>query len=292
MLGDEIGVGAAEELTGHREPAEPLGFFDARLLQQVQRTAAGADEHELRMHGQLLPGPAVTDLHDPAAVGLLGQIGDRMAEVDVGALGDMIEELLGERAEIDVGALVEPVQRDRIREVASLRHQRQSCGELGRVVDELHALEQGLGREIVVALAEVLLAFGAVGEGDVRDGVDELRRVTEDAVVDGVGPELARHLELLVDGERLVDVDVAVGGLRRVVQLAECRVSGAGVVPRVAALGGGGVELLEQADRPVGLKLSEQRSERRTHDSRTHQRDVGRDHRFRHLDSTSPGGTL
>ncbi len=211
-----------------------------------------------------------------------------MTEVDVGTLRDVVEQLLGERTEVDVGALVEPVQRDRVGEVATVRHQRETLGELGGIVDELHPpLEQRLAGQVVVALAQVLHALVTMGEGDVRDRVDELRRVAEDAVVDRVGPELARHLELLVDVERLGDVDIAVGRLGRVVELTQRRVARARVVPRVTALAGRRVEPFEQTDRPIGLQLTEERSQGGTHDARTHQRHVGLDHRFRHLDSTS-----
>jgi hypothetical protein len=85
-----------------------------------------------------------------------------------------------------------------------------------------------------------------VHEADVRDRVQEVADVGQDPVLVRVGPELPGDLELLVDVDGLGDVDAAVGVLRRVVQLAQRRVAGAGVVPRVAALGGGGVEALDQ----------------------------------------------
>ena len=210
-----------------------------------------------------------------------------MAVEDVPALADEVQQLLGERAEVDVGALGEPVERDRIGEITPSRHQRQAVGEFGRVVDELHALEEGFPRQLVVAFAQVLHTGVTVGERDMRDRIDELARAAEDALVDGVSPELARHLELLVDGDRLVDVHVTVGGLRRVVEFTQRRVTGACVVPRIAGLGGGGVETLEQRDRPIRLELLDQGTEGGAHDARTHEGHIRFDRRFRHLDSTS-----
>ncbi len=112
-------------------------------------------------------------------------------------------------------------------------------------------------------------------EAHVRDRVEEAADVGQHAVLDGVRPELARHLELLVDVHRLGDVDRAVGPLRGVVQLTQRRVAGARVVPRIAALGGGAVETLDQRDRPVRLHQPQQRAERGAHDSRADQHDVG-----------------
>ena len=91
----------------------------------------------------------------------------------------------------------------------------------------------------------------------------------------GVGPELAGHLELLIDIDRLGDLDSAVGLLRGVVQFAQRRVAGAGVIPGIAALSCGGVEAFHQRDRPVRLNHAQQRTQGRAHDSGTDQDDVG-----------------
>jgi ABC-type oligopeptide transport system ATPase subunit len=63
-------------------------------------------------------------------------------------------------------------------------------------------------------------ALGALDETDVWDRVEEAANVGEDSVLMGVGPELAGHLELLIDVDRLGDLDGAVGLLRGVVQFA------------------------------------------------------------------------
>ena len=73
-------------------------------------------------------------------------------------------------------------------------------------------------------------------EADVRDRGDELLRGPGQALADQVRPELARHLELLVDRDGLRRVDPAVRPRGRVVQLAQGGVAGAGVVPRLGAL--------------------------------------------------------
>src|SRR5699024_11357407 len=61
--------------------------------------------------------------------------------------------------------------------------------------------------------------------------------------------------------------DVAVGVLRRVVELAQGRVTGAGVVPRIRALLGDIVELLVDTDVPIGLEFGQHGAESGAHDA-------------------------
>lgn len=86
----------------------------------MQCTAAGTDEHELGVNLARLTGTTIADLDDPAAIGLLGEVGDLVAE-EHGAAGrsNVVDELFGERTEVDVGAGLGPVQRDRVGEVAA-----------------------------------------------------------------------------------------------------------------------------------------------------------------------------
>ncbi len=236
------------------------------------------DEDELRVNLAGLPRAGVADLDDPAAVGLLRQVGHLVTE-EHGATGggDVVDELLGERTEVDVRAGRGPVDGDRVGEVTTLRHQRQTLGEqLGGALGVLHAREQRVAGQRVVPGAQVLHVVGAVHEADVRNRVDEVLGIGQDPVVDGVGPELARDLELLVDVDRLGDVDGAVGlGRGGVVQLAQRGVTGSGVVPGIAALRRGGVEPLESGDRPVGLQLTQQRAEGGAHDACTDEHYIG-----------------
>ncbi len=204
------------------------------------------------------------------------QIADLMAEHGVHALLDAeCEQLPRQRPEIDVRPGLGPVQPDRIGEVPTLGHQRQPPGEFVLVVDELHGREQRVAHQGLVAPAEVVDVLGALHEADVRDGVEEAANVAHDVVLVGVGPELTGDLELLVDIDRLGDVDGAVGVLRGVVQFAQRRVAGSGVVPRVTALRGGGIEPFHQGDGPIRFDQTQQRTQRRAHDSRSDQYDVG-----------------
>lgn len=79
--------------------------------------------------------------------------------------------------------------------------------------------------------------------------------------LDERGPELAREPELPSD----LFGPGRIGGIGHVIELAQACVAGAGVVPCRAALGGQGVEALENEHRPVGLESGEERTQRRRH---------------------------
>ena len=159
-----------EELAADGEAAEALGLLDARLLQQRQCPAAGADEDELRVDLARLAGAAVEHLERPAAVGLLAQVAHLVTEQRRhAALGGVPDELAGQRTEVDVGAVLGPVQRDGLGEVALGGHQRQPAGELVVVVDELHRGEQRVLHQRLAPALEVVDVAGAVHEADVRD---------------------------------------------------------------------------------------------------------------------------
>jgi hypothetical protein len=138
-----------------------------------------------------------------------------------------------------------------------LSHQRQPAGELVLVVDVLHRREERVLDECLAPRLQIPDVVCAMHEAHVRNRVEEAAHVGQHAVLDGVGPELARHLELLVDVNGLADVDGAVGALRGVVQLTQRGVPGARVVPRIAALGGRCVEPLDERDRPVRLQQTQ-----------------------------------
>ena len=87
-------------------------------------------------------------------------------------------------------------------------------------------------------------------------------------------PELPALLELLVDRDRLGGIDRAVGRLGHVVQLAQRRVAGAGVVPRVRALQADVVESFVDDDLPVGLQLGEEGAQGGAHDAATDEHDI------------------
>jgi len=190
------------------------------------------------------------------------------------ALRGVADELSRQCPEVDVGPVLRPGQRDRIRMASSGRHQWQPPRELVVVGDEFHRREQRVVDQRDVAALQIVDVGLALDEADMRNRVEETAHIGQQPVGDRVGPKLARHLKLLVDLDRLADVDRAVGPLRGVVQLAQPCVTSACVVPRAAALGGRTDKALDQGDRPTRLYQPQERAQRGTHDSRAHQNDV------------------
>ena len=269
-------VGVAQEQARDGEAAVALTFLDAGLLQQVQGTATGAEEHELSVDGQrLFLVDAVNRVNGPGAVGLAVQVGDLVAVANLDTLGlQVINHVLGERTEVDVGTLGGPGGGDGFVALAAVHGQRCPLGNLLALGGELHALEELLLAEGVETCGQVLGVVLAEDQGHVRNRVDELG-VRQNLFFNQGGPELAGNLELLVDVQRLGGGDGAVGAGGGVVELAQCRVAGTGVVPGVGGLLGGLVEALKQDDVPGRLEFLEEHAEGGAHDAAAHQDDVG-----------------
>jgi len=94
------------------------------------------------------------------------------------------------------------------------------------------------GLQGCVALAKDVDIALAPDEAHVRDGVDEPARLLKHPALDLMSPELLGDFERFGNAHGLADVDAAIGFLRRVAELAEGGVSGAGVVPGIGTLVG------------------------------------------------------
>ena len=202
--------------------------------------------------------------------------GDVMAVVDLHAVVAQVGgQLAGQCPEVDVGALGGAGGGDALLAVAALDDERRPLADLGVVLRVLHAAEQRVLLERVIAGLEEVGVVLADDEAHVRDGVDEALGGSDQGVGHEVGPELAGQLELLVDVQCLGGVHRAVFGCGGVVKLTQGGVSGAGVVPGSRALEAGFVEALEQGDGPVGFELLDERTQRGAHDAAANQDDVG-----------------
>ena len=145
-----------------------------------------------------------------------------------------------------------------------------------RVVAVLEAVEQRLRGQGLVAGAHVGAAVLAGDEADVRDRGDELLGRAGQALADQVRPELAGHLELLVDRDGLGRVDPAVGARRacssaRRGPSGRCRRCSRPASSRPATSGGG----LEDGDAPLRRDDPDQGGERGAHDAAADEDDVG-----------------
>jgi hypothetical protein len=244
----------------------------------VQGAAARADEDELGVDPDGGAADLLADVEVPGAVRVLRDAAHVVVEVQGRAvLGEVVDELVGEGAEVDVGAALEPRGGDDLGLVALQHEERRPGVDDRRVLRVLHVGEEGVRAQRLVATAEVVGVLLPADERHVRGGVDELLGLRDRAGGDQVRPELAGELELLVDAGRRPDLDPPVL-LRRVVQLAEGRVPGPRVVPRVAGLHRDLAQALEYLDGPVRLELLDEGSERGAHDPAPDEDDV---YRFR-----------
>ena len=166
-------IGAQPESTD-REATVAADLGDPRLLQQRQGGTAGADEHET---GRQLNGGAADLMPHadmPETIAPLGQAGDLVLQLQCRTgLHEPVDEEMGQRAEIDVGARCDPGGRDRLVFVTARDQQgRPGADHLG-IVAELHALEERVILQCLVALLEIRDVGLAPDEAHVRDRIDE-----------------------------------------------------------------------------------------------------------------------
>ncbi len=231
---DDLGIFADEPLSADRETAEALALGDAGFLQQMQAAAAGADEDKFRAIVPDVSGRQILDCHVPAS-GSFFQIDDPVAGGDSAPLlaRQPRDELPRDHAEIHVGAGVH-LRRGNRSLAATLDQQRRPAANRRAVGGVFHLPEKMVGRHPGVAGFQEIDLLVAVHKADVGDGIDKLARVVRQAFRHGIAPELLRMLELLENLDDLADIDRPVClARRRVAQLADAGVPGAGVVPAV-----------------------------------------------------------
>ena len=126
-----------------------------------------------------------------------------------------------------------------------------------------------------MAFPEVIDVLRAMDETEMGNALNEGLRCGDVIFLDEVGPELLGDFEGFVDLEGLLHVDGAVRFLRGVVELAECGMAGARVVPSIGAFGGDVVEAFKNLDGQIGLQFLEQDAEGGAHDARADEDDIG-----------------
>src|SRR4051794_12494379 len=162
MRGGKRGIGGPQEAAADRETCEALDLVDARLLQQRQGIAAGTDEDELGVQLALFTAAAVPDGQGPTAVGLAGHGAHLVTEQYSGTGAHAVaDELSGQRTEVDVRAVGGPVEGNRLGKIAFGGHERQSAGELVRIVYQLGGGEQRVARQRVAAPPQIVDAGSA-----------------------------------------------------------------------------------------------------------------------------------
>src|SRR5208282_3840943 len=92
-----------------------------------------------------------------------------------------------------------------------------------------------MGRERLEALLEKRSIFRAAHKAAVGYGMNKGLRVFDRSLFHQIRPELTGKIELGVNLQSFGNVDAAVSSLWGVVQLTECRMAGAGVIPGIRA---------------------------------------------------------
>lgn len=271
MLLHELRVLGPQPQTRDRETRETRNFANTSLAQQIQGVATGSDEDKLGVDCLIVSGVQVLGGHAPLGAIALN-VNDLVAVANLGTRGlSCSKELLSQGTEVHVGTSVGPRDSNLLGvEVTALRHERQVFLEGSVIIAELHVREHVVVLERIEATLEVIHLDRALSEGHVRDLVNEGARVGENAVVELVRPELARNLEFLINVHGLRNVNTAVL-LWGVVQLAQCRVAGTGVIPRGGRLKRGTIEALEDHLGPARLELAEHGAESGAHNTRTNE---------------------
>ncbi|RMQ69531.1 Homocysteine S-methyltransferase protein [Pseudomonas syringae pv. tomato] len=263
---------ATQPLATDRKTAKALALFDARHLQQRQCRTACAEEHEFGVDLTRAAAVHVLDHHGPACA-LAGQAGDTAAVLDlrIWRAGQVVEQLIGQRAKVDVSAVQHARCGDFLVCSAAGHHQRHPLGQRCLVFGVFHRRKRMvLAHGFKTGLEERDAVF-ALHETQVRDRIDERLCRTESAFARQKGPELLRDLELGIDVHGFLDVDGAISRRRRVIELAQTGMTGAGVVPRIGTLRSTGIHKLNDFQLEAGVELLEQYRQRGTHDARSDQ---------------------
>src|SRR5262249_20068600 len=149
-------LAAAQPDAAHREAGEALAFLDARLLQQGQRRAAGAQEYVARADRARLAGLLVLDVEPPAALGPAVQVGLVLVEMDGEAVLplEVGEQVAGERAVVEVGPGHHARGGTYLGRVAAFHEKRRPFADLLVVLGKLHAAVEVMRAHRRVALPE------------------------------------------------------------------------------------------------------------------------------------------
>lgn len=164
-----------------------------------------------------------------------------------------------ECAEVDIRASRMASGRHRLTGIRSPVHgQRRPLGDDLGILGVLHVRKQGVsaqGRHPRTQVGDIL---GAEDEIHMRGRMDELIRLQQ-AQTHEMRPPLPAEVELLGDRGRLRPV----GGIRHVIEFAEARMPGSGVVPGIAALCGDVLGAFEHENAPLWFEQSEHRAQGR-----------------------------
>ena len=138
------------------------------------------------------------------------------------------------------------------------------------VLRVFHILEEMVLAHLTMTGAEKVNLLLSINKTQMWNRSHEILGGIDHAAAHRMTPELQRVLEFMTDPNRLADFDLTIGAvIRRVAQLAESRVSGAGVVPAVGGLQRQLLGQLVELDPQTRVHLLEQGTKGSGHDAAT-----------------------
>src|SRR5262249_26157832 len=142
------------------------------------------------------------------------------------------------------------------------------------VLGIFHAVVKRMARKRPKAFSQEIPVINSAYKTQVRHRMEERLRILYRSLCDQIGPQLTREVELGIHLQSFRNVDAAVSPLRRVIQFAKRRVTGASVVPRVRALLSLASKDFMNFYSYIGIKLFQNDGECGTHDASTDQNDI------------------
>ena len=179
-------------------------------------------------------------------------------------------QLAGDFPVVDVGSDFGAGRGHFLLRIAPFHHQRRPLFDLLMIFRIANPAEQLTLLERRVTRAQEIHIVFAPHKAHVRHAVNKRFRLTEYAACHLVSPKLPGDVEGFVDIDRFVDINPT-GGLWRVVQLHQSRMTGTRIVPAVRALFSHAGHLLDHGNRPVRLKFLKPGSQRGAHDAAANQ---------------------
>ena len=244
-------------------------------MQEGQAAAARSDEDEFGGVFEACFGLEIDALHFPA-VADFGEVGDAVGGgiAGVGLRAQPLNQFAGEDAVVDVGSGLHLSDGNRC-VIAAGEQQRGPLFNLLPIFGVLHVLKKVVGLHALEARFEEVDLLLPVDEAEVGDGVDALAAIFENASARGVSPELLGVLKLLEDLEGFGHFDLAVGAVvGGVAQLANARVSSAGIVPAIRGFLAKRLGHLVELNFEGGVQLFEHGAQGGGHNAATDENDV------------------
>src|SRR5215813_1960817 len=150
-------------------------------------------------------------------------------------MAQRIEKILGESTIVHISTGQHARHGNFLTYITAFHNQGEPLLDLLLVIGIFHSTITVMGRERLEAFLKKRDMLRSTHKAEVGDGMNKGLRVSDRSLFHQIRPELTGKIELGVDLQSLCNVDTAVIFLWGIVQLTECGMASAGVVPRIRA---------------------------------------------------------